>query len=379
MSDTFFNMEIDDWLKPNTLPTLPLKRYSNVFFNIPIIYGDKDYSEFNASKDCMPIDIFGSAFYMLTRYEEVVLKDKDKFCRFPVKASLAYRENFLDRPIINEYIEILWSLLKKIAPDIKRKNRKFKICPSHDIDHPFQYGGMGLGRFLKHEIGTIQREGLKTAYGKYHMWKTIRKYPDKDPFFTFSRIMDISEENNLNSCFYFMVNKEKYPIEIFTDLNDSRVCSILPIINQRGHDIGLHVSFSSSRSEEKIREEFDILKFLCRRYDISQEKWGCRYHFLNVNFSDTFSFCENSEIDYDTSVMHPEVCGFRSGICYEYPLYDLIYRKRLNIKEKPLIVMDGTIMNTEYMNLGFGKKAFDYIMKLKNWCRKYNGDFNILS
>ena len=60
------------------------------------------------------LDIFGSVFFMITRYEEVVKSDRDEYDRFPAAASLAYQEGFLDRPIVNEYLEILWTCMKRL-------------------------------------------------------------------------------------------------------------------------------------------------------------------------------------------------------------------------------------------------------------------------
>ena len=55
-----------------------------------------------------------------------------------------------------------------------------------------------------------------------------------------------------------------------------------------------------------------------------------------------------------------------------------IYRKRLNIKERPLIVMDCSVMDKRYMNMGATQKAFDYMNNLKSKCKMFNGDFTLL-
>ena len=53
---------------------------------------------------------------MLSRYEEAVLLDRDDHDRFPATASIAYKTGFLDRPIIDEYVEILWVAMKRVWP-----------------------------------------------------------------------------------------------------------------------------------------------------------------------------------------------------------------------------------------------------------------------
>ena len=59
---------------------------------------------------------------MLSRYEEAILKGRDKHDRFPSWISVADKGNFLERPIVNEYLEILWSCLSSLWNDLKRKN-----------------------------------------------------------------------------------------------------------------------------------------------------------------------------------------------------------------------------------------------------------------
>ena len=74
---------------------------------------------------------------MLTRYEEYVIKKRDNLDRFEYKESFAHKNSFLDRPIVNEYLELLWCGIRMIAPDLERRKRKYTVIPTHDIDKPF--------------------------------------------------------------------------------------------------------------------------------------------------------------------------------------------------------------------------------------------------
>jgi len=58
---------------------------------------------------------------MLTRYEEVVKSVKDEHERFPARASLAYREGFLMRPIVNEYLGFCGGPLRSFGLDLSVK------------------------------------------------------------------------------------------------------------------------------------------------------------------------------------------------------------------------------------------------------------------
>ena len=100
LPDIFFDHALNNWLKSTSLPQEPLKRIEiDKFTNIPVIFGKTieakwiDYDSLYCE-----IDIFGSVFYTLTRYEEYVSTEKDRFDRFPIVASLAFREKFVERP-----------------------------------------------------------------------------------------------------------------------------------------------------------------------------------------------------------------------------------------------------------------------------------------
>ena len=40
---------------------------------------------------------------------------------------------------------------------------------------------------------------------------------------------------------------------------------------------------------------------------------------------------------------------------FEYPVYDILRREALNLHERPLIVMDGTVLEDQYMGLSHEK------------------------
>ena len=52
-----------------------------------------------------PFDIFAAVFFLVSRYEEYLLFQPDKYGRFPHQASLAFKENFLDFPLINYWLD----------------------------------------------------------------------------------------------------------------------------------------------------------------------------------------------------------------------------------------------------------------------------------
>ena len=57
-------------------------------------------------------DLLGSAFYILTRTEEYLSPVRDPHDRFPASASHALAHGYLHRPVVDEYVEILWRCIQ---------------------------------------------------------------------------------------------------------------------------------------------------------------------------------------------------------------------------------------------------------------------------
>jgi len=58
-------------------------------------------------------------------------------------------------------------------------------------------------------------------------------------------------------------------------------------------------------------------------------------------------------------------------------VYDLEQNRELSLREYPLIVMECSVLGEKYMGLP-PDEAYDYMIQLKNTCRKYRGCFTLL-
>ena len=392
ISDRLFATPAQNWLKPASLPKQPLAiwdisktslKANTVSPQIPIIYGndpnDPSFYEISENQIDLRLDIFGSAFFMLTRYEEVVKPNRDIHNRFPAKASLAYQENFLHRPIINEYLEILWSCLKYLWPSLERKPHHFQTYLTHDVDQPFQYAFTGILPLAKNCAGDfLKRRQPFQAIQKFSDWlKVKRGNTEVDPCNTFDRIMDISEQHNLKSAFYFITDHSAGKIDGIYNIRHPLMRELLRNINQRGHEIGLHTSYNTYRNPQQTQKELQILQQVCAEEGIEQNHWGGRQHYLRWETPTTFQNWNDAGLDYDSTLSYADVAGFRCGICYEYPTFNLVTRQPLKLKERPLIIMEVTILNFKYMNLSI-ESALNLVRRYKETCQQFNGQFTLL-
>jgi hypothetical protein len=387
IADTFFQQATNHWLQPESLPPLPLAQWNVkqdinevnlVSYSVPVIFGDDVYLKSHDNGLHLGLDIFGSAFFMLSRYEEAVKSERDSHDRFPASASLAYQADFLHRPIVNEYVEILWACMKQLWPQLERKPRKFRMLLSHDVDAPFEYPLFSPLRLLKRMAGDVLRR--QNPIDSLRHWLNVRFKNDVtlDPVYTFDTIMDISERHDLVSAFYFITDHSAGAIDGLYSMQHPEIRRLLRNIHTRGHEIGLHTSYNTYRDPAQTAKEFEILKQTCEQEGIEQTTWGGRQHFLRWETPTTFSNWNVAGLDYDTTLSFADHAGFRCGTCYEYPVYDLINQQPLKLRERPLIAMECSIIDKRYMGLGTGEAALEIFLSLKRTCQQFDGDFTLL-
>lgn len=101
-------------------------------------------------------------------------------------------------------------------------------------------------------------------------------------------------------------------------------------------------------------------------------------HYLRWQQPITMRGWDHAGMDYDSTLGYADKPGFRCGTCFEYPAFDPEGQQQLRLRLRPLIVMEGTIIAKQYLNLGVGRNAEERIIRLKKRCQAVNGSFTIL-
>ena len=393
LDDSFFSQLTTPLLRKDKLPFLPLstcKLEESSFDSplagrdLPVLFG-KALNNGCYLASCendlhLGIDVLGSAFFMLTRYEEPLSSARDEYDRVPATASIAYQAGFLDRPIVNEYTELLWQCLQRLWSGLERAQRNFRVILSHDVDQPFLLRKDGISRVLRTIAGdAIKRKNPIQGLRRPAQWIKARVLgPKHDPAYTFDYIMDTAEKYGLRSAFYFIPSPGAGPPDYRYGICDPDIQKLLSTIHERGHEVGYHASIETYRDGELIEREMEWLRQGCEAAGVRQPIEGSRQHYLRIDTAVTLRHLAHARLKYDTSLSFADRAGFRCGTCWEYPFYDLQKRTPLEIVERPLIVMECSVMDHQYMGLECGEKALQCILKLARTCRQFSGDFTLL-
>jgi hypothetical protein len=327
------------------------------------------------------LDIFGSCFFMLSRYEEAIKSDRDNHDRFPAKASLASQEGFLDRPIVNEYLEILWKCINHLWPNIRRKQRSFKMRVTADVDQPYGCSIQTPTRFLRQLVGDLLiRESPKQAVRSLINGFRIKRgnFSFDQNYSMFDWMMDVNERANNKMTFYFLAGISSHKADGCYSLDEPIIRKLLTRIHSRGHEIGLHPSYETYQDAELISLELQTLQRVLAEEKIIQDNFRSRQHYLRWKTPTTSRILALAGVQYDSTLSFADHAGFRSGVCYEYQMYDVIEKKTLDIRERPLIVMECTVIGKAYMNERFTDRALQVMKFFRRACSLYCGAFVIL-
>jgi hypothetical protein len=324
-------------------------------------------------------DILGLTYWMLSRQEEVGRTDLDAHGRFPATSSHAYKHDYLEQPVVDEWLHILGQVIQRTWPGIELKQHSFSIKVSHDVDEPSRYGFRSMPTLVRAMAGdVIKRRDFKSAIlAPWVRMNTRTQLHRADPANTFDWIMDVSEQHGLQSAFYFICGH--------TDPHDADYQPEHPVIrhlmrrmHQRGHEIGLHPSYGTYQKPQLIRQEAERLRKICTEEGIVQTEWGGRMHYLRWEHPITLRAWVDAGMAYDSTLGYADRPGFRCGTCFEYQAFDPVSQNELPLRIRPLIAMDVSVMAVSYMGLGTSSLALNNFIELKNICRAVAGCFTLL-
>ena len=302
------------------------------------------------------LDIFSASFFMLTRWEEYVNKNRDSHNRFPAYESLAYKQGFLDRAIVNEHVEWLKQELLRLDSSLKFKERKFELILTHDVDHIRQWKSWKqIGRVALGDI--VKRKDIGLAVERFAEYFLIKREKIKDPYDTFDWLMDKSEAIGVKSRFYFMSGGVTEHDNNY-NIKDKKVLELIEKIKKRGHIIGIHPSYNAYNNSEQFKKEKELLQEVCRCEIVEG-----REHYLRFEVPTTWQIWEDNGMHLDSTCGYADKEGFRCGTGDEFSVFNILSRKKLNLKERPLVVMDCSLFDYNNNSYNEAKENINQMKK----------------
>ena len=314
-------------------------------------------------------DIVAAAFFMLSRWEEAITLDRDQHGRFPSASSVAYKQDFLHRPIVDEYALILRAWLEMLLPRWKPQIPHFRVFLTHDLDHPTR--PTSWQKELRYAVGDVlKRHTLSQAMGRLKKMYLIKKDITNDEYFAeFRALMDVSEYYGFKSTFHFMASPGG-PFDSGYDLRRLPYRSMVKEVIARGHQVGFHPGYSTYQNPQRFQEEKDRLAEV-----LGHEDFGGRHHYLRFSVPTTWRLWEESALLYDSTMGYADHNGFRCGTCHPFHPFDLERDREIDILERPLIVMDKILSQYHHHT---PEQMIERVLQLARECQRVGGEFVLL-
>ncbi|OIQ37955.1 MAG: hypothetical protein BM563_07275 [Bacteroidetes bacterium MedPE-SWsnd-G1] len=315
----------------------------------------------NNPQGVIPFDLFAASFYLISRYEEYLPFVQDTNERFPATESLAYKEGFLQRPLVDIWALQFKEILAKKFPDFKFKERKFEIISTIDVDNVFAYKHKGFVR----NLGGFCKDFFTLKIGRLIERTLVLLRLRNDPYDTFNEIISLSKSKKIKTIFFFLVGDyTTYDTNVSSSNNAYRslIKSMADYV-----EVGLHPSYYTMKNSDKLKKEKNKLEQI-----VNQPMHKSRQHFLRVKLPETYQNLIDLDVTEDHSMGYAKEMGFRASTCTPFYFYDLDFEIQTPLKIFPFAIMDVTL--NDYQG-HVPAVASVKIQELKNEVRKVNGTF----
>ena len=277
----------------------------------------------------IPFDIFSASFYLLSRYEEYLpIKENfdSKGC-FISEKSLAYKEGFLETPLVDVWALKLEEKLNSLFPNYTSSiDRRFRFLPIISVNTPYRYRTYSV-------LGNVLRLGKKALERD---WSGLKKQLrvllriDQDPYCNVEKIVELHNRNSLRPLFAFRISNKKWykrPVYFAYSTYKKVLC--------RNYQIALCISGVASNSVTQLKMEQKILSRIFRTRIVigtsSLSEYVVPKFYRNLS---------NSKIKEDFSMSYPDRIGFRASTCTPFRVYDLNREEyyRIDVHSVPFTV-----------------------------------------
>jgi hypothetical protein len=308
----------------------------------------------------LPFDIFAASFFLITRYEEYLEHEPDEHGRYKASSSLAFKNGFLGRPVVEIWTkELARNLLKKFQTLTFRRN-EFNALLTIDAQEPFAY----LGKNILSSIGGLFSD-LKNSNGHSAERYRIVVKGEKDPYEVFDYIVATIEKYKTETLFFFPAG-DNSKFDKNPSWKNEEYRSLIHRISAKFRT-GLYPSYNAARNQSLIETEKRRLQTIIKR-EISFS----RFHSIRLSIPLSYVILKNAGMAEDYSMGFPEAPGFRAGISRPFWFYNILEDHQTVLKIIPFQFMDSMHSNNKNTD---SPEAKEIILKLLNETKKVGGTF----
>ncbi|MCB0708641.1 MAG: polysaccharide deacetylase family protein [Chitinophagaceae bacterium] len=318
------------------------------------VNGNKAF--FKTDESDFPFDILAASFYLLSRYEEYLPHEKDMYGRYGHENSLAYKEGFLNVPLINTWSKHLGESLLKKFPALNIAPSTFKFIPTYDIDIAFSYKHKGIIRNIGGFFKKPTLERIKVLTGNL-----------KDPFDSYAWLNQLHRQYQLQPLYFFLVAPKN-------GLYDKNILPRKDVMwrlvkqHAKKYSIGLHPSWQSGDELFLLKKEKQQLEAMVDNMQAVVTK--SRQHYIRFNLPDGYQRLIEAGFTDDYSMGFGSINGFRASVAASFYWYNLEKEATTNLRIHPFCFMDANSFYEQKQNT---QDTFTELLHYLSICKQVNG------
>ena len=264
----------------------------------------------------IPGDLVASAFYLLARWDELRVADRDRFGRLPLAASAFGRVAGLDLedPPVEGYLAALRRALGLPAP------AGWSVAVTHDIDRVRR-------RTLRGAAAVARRTGARG----------LARLALRDPWDNLPDLLETASSRGLAPT-VFLIGRNAHRLDgTPRRVYERERVHMAAAVRAAGGEVGLHAAFASSESGGALARELAALRAETGLVA------GVRFHYLRFRYHESVRRLEAAGAAYDASLGFSEAPGFAAGIARPFRPWLVGEERPARLTLLPLAVMDTTL------------------------------------
>ncbi len=309
-----------------------------------------------------PFDIFAATFYLLSRYEEYLPHQKDMYGRYAHRNSLAFKEGFLNLPLINIWLEQFKNSLQQKFPLFTAHHSSFTFSPTYDIDEAYSYKHKEWWR----SAGAAVKDLLKGKLDKFSLRRKVLNNKEADPFDSYDWIDNLHRPHKFKPRYFFLVPEKtgKYDRNILP-----KETALQVLIKQHAdkYSIGVHPSWQSGDDISLIKKEIQTIEHITTIKIIAS-----RQHFIRFTLPQTFRYLIDAGIKEDFSMGYGSINGFRASVASSFYWYDLEKEETTYLLLHPFCYMEANSFFEQKLS---AEQALEEMRHYYQQVKKVNGTY----
>ncbi len=311
-----------------------------------------------SSQSALPFDVFAASFYLLSRYEEYLPHVKDTIGRYPSKESLAFKNQFLQSPVVDIWAQKLKLVLEAAFPEMIFQKKVSSTNLFIQAEQPFKYKTKGFLRsFFNYSVDLFGLR-FKELFNRTRVILSMRR----DPYDSFKYLITASKNTSVKLTFFFLLGTpEEYLNGVTIYKNKFR--EVIKYVADYA-EVGMVLSKKAQKDVSLLKKEKIQLE------DIILQDVKCAYNADHVvDLPHAYRELVEMEITRDFTMCYANKPGFRASTCTPFLFYDLDYEIKT-----PLIIAPVAGISSSFNHFDH-EKTRAAIVHLKNEVEKVNGHF----